>query len=80
LIVACVIVAAGMCLPSRCLAMNVYSDFTLPAFGRLVTIRKVGPSNDGPYWPKYIKAKLIVTCVELTKLYTNRCTDSRCLL
>jgi hypothetical protein len=26
-ILACVFVAAGMCLQSRCLAMNVYSDF-----------------------------------------------------
>jgi hypothetical protein len=26
-IVACVFIAAGMCLPSRCLAVNVYSDF-----------------------------------------------------
>jgi hypothetical protein len=33
--VACVFVAAGMCLPSRCLAVNAYSDF---AFGRHVTI------------------------------------------
>jgi hypothetical protein len=33
-IVACVFVDAGMCLSSRCLAMNVYSDFTIPAFGR----------------------------------------------
>jgi hypothetical protein len=32
LIVACVFVASGMCLLSRCLAMNVYSDFTVPAF------------------------------------------------
>jgi hypothetical protein len=32
-IVACVFVAAGMCLPSRCLAVNVYSYFTIPAFG-----------------------------------------------
>jgi hypothetical protein len=38
-IVACVFVAAGMCLPSRCLAMNVYSDFTVPSFGCYVTIR-----------------------------------------
>jgi hypothetical protein len=37
-IVACVFVAAGMCLPSRCLAINVYSDFTIPAFQRHVTI------------------------------------------
>jgi hypothetical protein len=32
-IVACVFIAEGMCLPGRCLAMNVYSDFTIPAFG-----------------------------------------------
>jgi hypothetical protein len=38
-IVACVLVAAGMCLPSRCLVMNIYSDFTIPAFGHRVTIR-----------------------------------------
>jgi hypothetical protein len=37
-IVACVFVAARMCLPSRCLAIYVYSDFTIPAFGRHVTI------------------------------------------
>jgi hypothetical protein len=38
LIVDCVFVAAGMCLPSRYLAMNVYPDFTIPAFGRHVTM------------------------------------------
>jgi hypothetical protein len=37
-IVACVFIAAGICLRSRCLAMNVYSDFTIPAFGRHVTV------------------------------------------
>jgi hypothetical protein len=37
-IVVCLFVSAGMCLPSRCLAKNVYSDFTIPAFGRHVTI------------------------------------------
>jgi hypothetical protein len=36
--VACVFVAEGTYLPSRCLAMNVYPDFTIPAFGRHVTI------------------------------------------
>jgi hypothetical protein len=35
-IVACVFVAAGMCLPTRYLAMNVYSDFAIPVFGRRV--------------------------------------------
>jgi hypothetical protein len=37
-IVAFIFVAAGMCLQSRCLAMNVYSDFIIPAFGRHVTL------------------------------------------
>jgi hypothetical protein len=36
--VACVFVAAGVCLPSTCLAVDVSSDFTIPAFGRHVTI------------------------------------------
>jgi hypothetical protein len=31
-IAASVFVAAEMCLPSRCLAMNIYSYFTIPAF------------------------------------------------
>jgi hypothetical protein len=33
-IVACVFISAGTCLPSRCLAMNVYSGSAIPAFGR----------------------------------------------
>jgi hypothetical protein len=37
-IVACVFAAAGMCLPSRWVAMDVSSDFTIPDFGRHVTI------------------------------------------
>lgn len=36
--VACFLVTAGMCSPSRCPAMNVCSDFTIQAFGRHVTI------------------------------------------
>jgi hypothetical protein len=35
--VSCVFFAAGMYLLSSCLAMNVYPDFTIPAFGRHVT-------------------------------------------
>jgi hypothetical protein len=31
-------VFAGTCLPNRFLAMDVYTDFTVPAFGRHVTI------------------------------------------
>jgi hypothetical protein len=37
-IVACVLVAAGMGLRSRCLEMNVFSEFDVPAFGRHVII------------------------------------------
>jgi hypothetical protein len=37
-IVSCVFVVAGTCLPSRFLTMNVYSDFTISAFGHHVTI------------------------------------------
>jgi hypothetical protein len=37
-IVACLFVAAGTCLPRRCLAMNVYSDFTIPASRRHVIV------------------------------------------
>jgi hypothetical protein len=40
-IVACVFVAAGMCLPSRCIAINVYSNFATPTFGSHVTVRIV---------------------------------------
>jgi hypothetical protein len=39
--IAYVLVAAGMCLPSRCLTMNIYSDFTIPAFGCHATIRRI---------------------------------------
>jgi hypothetical protein len=37
-IVACVFFAPEMCLPSHCLAMNVYSDFSVPVFGRHVIV------------------------------------------
>jgi hypothetical protein len=37
-IVAHVFVAAGMCLPSHCLALDVYSGSTIPAFRCHVTI------------------------------------------
>jgi hypothetical protein len=33
-IAACVFVSAGMCLPSCCRALDMSSDFTVPAFGR----------------------------------------------
>jgi hypothetical protein len=37
-IVSCVFVATGMCLRSRCPAMNIYSGSTIPAFRRYVTV------------------------------------------
>jgi hypothetical protein len=49
LIVACVFVAVGICLPSRCLTMNVCSDFTIPAFGRQVTIFSCHELNICPF-------------------------------
>jgi hypothetical protein len=36
-----------MCLPSRCLAVDVSSDFTAPSFGRHVTIVKTFASCFG---------------------------------
>jgi hypothetical protein len=38
LIVVCLLVAVEMCLPCRCLALNVYSDFIIPTFRRHVKI------------------------------------------
>jgi hypothetical protein len=40
-IVTCVFVAAGICLHSRCLAMKIYSDFIIPAFGRHVAVLSI---------------------------------------
>jgi hypothetical protein len=37
-VVACIFIAAGIWSPSRCLAMNFYSDFSIPAFRHHVTI------------------------------------------
>jgi hypothetical protein len=37
-IAACLFFATGICLPSRCIAMNVYSGSAIPAFTRHVTI------------------------------------------
>jgi hypothetical protein len=37
-IIVCVFIAAGIRLPSRCLAVNVYSISIIPAFGRHITL------------------------------------------
>jgi hypothetical protein len=39
--VACISVAAEICLPSRCLAMDTFSGFTVPAFTRYVAVFNV---------------------------------------
>jgi hypothetical protein len=44
--IACVFVVAGMYLPSRCLAMNVYSDVTIPAFRHHVTLWQISNSEN----------------------------------
>jgi hypothetical protein len=51
-IVAYVFVAAGTCLPSRCLTMNLYSGSNIPAFRRHVTIclRHSGVSRNSTSW------------------------------
>jgi hypothetical protein len=46
LIVACVFFAVGMCLPSRCLSVNVCSDFTIPRSFSNMLSHNVG-QNDG---------------------------------
>jgi hypothetical protein len=46
LIVVCIFISAGMCLSSRCLAMDIYSDFTVPAFGPHITIVINNDSNN----------------------------------
>jgi hypothetical protein len=44
-IVACVFVVVVMSLPGHCLAMNIYPDFTMPAFGRHVHVSSCGISR-----------------------------------
>jgi hypothetical protein len=65
-IVACVFVTAGMRLSSLCLVMNVYSDFTIPAFGRHVVIcLKYSFSNVKP-----------ISCIACCLLfYTHLCVE-----
>jgi hypothetical protein len=52
-IFACVFVAAGMCLPGRCLEMNVYSEFHISAFGRHDTIFSPRVLNSHRVFPSY---------------------------
>jgi hypothetical protein len=57
-IVACIFVAAGMCLLSRCLAMNIYSDFTIPGLkhNRSGMVAVLGPVEALPCYIHTIPA------------------------
>jgi hypothetical protein len=65
-IVPCLFVAAETCLPSLCLAMNVYSEFTIPGFGRHVTV--FGPrfchSISNVTWLNAVEKRSGNTCLE----------------
>jgi hypothetical protein len=60
-IVACVFVEGGMCLPSHCLALNVYSDFIIPAFGCHVTIYVYIYLSINPFTHHYIQPPFVQT-------------------
>jgi hypothetical protein len=46
----CIATEINCCLHIRCLAMNVYSDFTISAFGRYVTILLPSPRRYSSGW------------------------------
>jgi hypothetical protein len=72
-IVACVFVAAGMCLPSSFLAKNVFSDFTISAFGCQITVpkrnrnmtyrRECLTSKWGSFCPRHPTSCLFLFCI-----------------
>jgi hypothetical protein len=74
-IVAYVFVAVVICLSGRCLAVNVYSDFAISAFGRHVTIYKCilhfcnfnGCLDYRMFWS--VLLSLIFTMLSITGLY-----------
>jgi hypothetical protein len=66
-IVACVFLAAGMCLPTRCLAMDVYSDFTVPAFGRHVIVFSFSICYNLP------RSMLSICSINATNITIARC-------
>jgi hypothetical protein len=73
-IVACVFIVTGMCLPSCCLAMNVYSDFTIPAFGLHVAIPNDGknPSNSECFTPSSEPSEIYLMFSSLPLLKSPR--------
>jgi hypothetical protein len=67
-IVACLFVAAGKCLPRRCLVLNVYSDFTILVFGRHVTISYI----QDKMWTRHLSN--MKECYPLyTDIWSNDC-------
>jgi hypothetical protein len=83
-IVACVFVAAWMCLPSTCLTMDVSYDFIIPAFGRHITILNLTNSTIQLlviwFWRKWVmmavystwRKTFFATC-ERNLFYTSLC-------
>jgi hypothetical protein len=58
-IVACIFIVAGMCLPSHCLTMNVYSHFTIPAFGRHVKYESEAMPNSEMLMYETVKGQFL---------------------
>jgi hypothetical protein len=59
-IFACVFIAAGMCLLSSCLAMDVAYDFIVPAFGRHVTICTVRTNTSSTLQYNFIQDTTLI--------------------
>jgi hypothetical protein len=60
-IVVYIFVAAGTCLPSRCLTINVHSGFAIPAFRRHVTISCVSQKQSGGRMRQTTPTEVIVS-------------------
>jgi hypothetical protein len=63
----CLLIAAEICLPSRCIALNIYSAVISSGFGRHVTVFTVPlPSNGRLFWLHYSDFRLSLY-IETTK-------------
>jgi hypothetical protein len=76
-IIACVLVTAGACSPSRCLALNIYSGSAITAFRRHITIYYHVLRILGPYMKRVVDGFLYKGCL---LLWRNRrgCGPLRC--
>jgi hypothetical protein len=69
---ACIFVAAEICLASRCLAMNVYSDFFIPAFGCHVTL--ISGLNVGLHYSSTLNMVVADPCKTLVPVDVHQTT------